>query len=80
MRVAGSGVTVNVYRPGSVDTAMQGGIRSQSPRNIGAALHERFTRSYEEGSLITAEESGRALVRHLTSDDTGQIWNVTGTP
>ena len=29
--VAGSGVTVNVYRPGSVDTAMQEWFRSQPP-------------------------------------------------
>ncbi|HEY3843932.1 MAG TPA: SDR family oxidoreductase, partial [Acidimicrobiales bacterium] len=51
--LAGSGVTVNVYRPGSVDTAMQEWIRSQPPEEIGAALHERFQASYEQGSLIT---------------------------
>jgi NAD(P)-dependent dehydrogenase (short-subunit alcohol dehydrogenase family) len=38
--LAGSGVTANVYRPGSVDTAMQAWIRGQSPERIGTALHE----------------------------------------
>ena len=74
--LAGSGVTVNVYRPGSVDTAMQAWIRAQSPEKIGAPLHERFARSYEEGSLITAGQSARSLMDHLASDATGEIWNV----
>jgi NAD(P)-dependent dehydrogenase (short-subunit alcohol dehydrogenase family) len=74
--LAGSGVTANVYRPGSVDTAMQAWIRAQSPEKIGAALHERFTRNYEEGLLITPEQSARSLMEHLASDATGQIWNA----
>ena len=74
--LAGSGVTANVYRPGSVDTAMQAWIRAQPPEKIGAALHERFTRTYEEGSLITPEQSARSLMQHLASDATGQIWNA----
>ena len=74
--LAGSGVTVNVYRPGSVDTAMQAWIRAQPPEKIGAPLHERFARSYEEGSLITAGQSARPLMDHLASDATGEIWNV----
>ena len=74
--LAGSGVTANVYRPGSVDTAMQAWIRGQSPEKIGAALHDRFARNYEEGSLITPEQSARSLMDHLASDATGEIWNV----
>lgn len=38
----GSGVTVNAYRPGGVDTAMQAWIRQQDPGRIGGAMHERF--------------------------------------
>jgi NAD(P)-dependent dehydrogenase (short-subunit alcohol dehydrogenase family) len=75
--LAGSGVTVNVYRPGSVDTAMQEWIRSQPPEEIGAALHERFQASYEQGSLITPEHSARSLVGRLAGEATGEIWNVT---
>jgi NAD(P)-dependent dehydrogenase (short-subunit alcohol dehydrogenase family) len=33
----GTGVTVNAYRPGGVETAMQAWIRAQDPERIGAA-------------------------------------------
>jgi len=75
--LAGSGVAVNVYRPGSVDTAMQGWIRDQPPEEIGAALHQYFRASYEQGSLITPERSARSLVGRLAGLVTGEIWNVT---
>jgi NAD(P)-dependent dehydrogenase (short-subunit alcohol dehydrogenase family) len=74
--VAGVGVTVNAYRPGGVDTAMQGWIRSQPAEEIGAALHQRFVTSYEEGELITPGDSAKVLVEHLAGDDTGQVWDV----
>jgi NAD(P)-dependent dehydrogenase (short-subunit alcohol dehydrogenase family) len=74
---AETGVTVNAYRPGGVDTAMQGWIRSQDPERIGHALHERFTASHESGTLLTPEQSGQALVAHLGSDETGRVWDVT---
>jgi NAD(P)-dependent dehydrogenase (short-subunit alcohol dehydrogenase family) len=75
--LAGSGVTVNLYRPGSVDTAMQEWIRGQHPAEIGPALHEHFRASYEQGSLITPEHSARSLVAQLVGDATGEIWTVT---
>jgi NAD(P)-dependent dehydrogenase (short-subunit alcohol dehydrogenase family) len=75
--LAGSGVTVNVYRPGSVDTAMQEWIRSQAPDEIGTELHRRFQASYEQGSLMAPEHSARTLVRRLAGDATGEIWTVT---
>jgi NAD(P)-dependent dehydrogenase (short-subunit alcohol dehydrogenase family) len=74
--LADSGVTVNVYRPGSVDTAMQTWIRDQDPDRIGAGLHQRFTRSYEEGTLITPEWSAKSLLDRLPYNATGQIWDV----
>jgi hypothetical protein len=45
----GTGVTVNAYRPGGVDTAMQAWIRRQDPERIGAGLHERFNKNFAEG-------------------------------
>jgi hypothetical protein len=42
----------------------------------GAALHERFARSYEKGSLITPGQSARSLMHHLATDATGETWNV----
>src|SRR5262249_22981157 len=58
----GTGVTVNAYRPGGVDTAMQAWIRGQDPGRIGAALHERFNRNYAEGTLITPGHSAAVLL------------------
>jgi 3-oxoacyl-[acyl-carrier protein] reductase len=74
--LADTGVTVNAYRPGMVDTAMQAWIRSQPSEQIGAALHERFTAAHEQGSLIAPEQSARSLLTHLASERTGDIWTV----
>jgi NAD(P)-dependent dehydrogenase (short-subunit alcohol dehydrogenase family) len=76
----GTGITVNAYRPGPVDTAMQAWIRGQDPGRIGAALHERFSRSFAEGTLITPGQSAAALIAHLSTDDTGAIWDVSTAP
>jgi NAD(P)-dependent dehydrogenase (short-subunit alcohol dehydrogenase family) len=76
----GTGVTVNAYRPGGVDTAMQAWIRRQDPERIGAGLHERFNRNYAEGSLITPEHSAAVLLARLGGDDTGAIWDVSSAP
>jgi NAD(P)-dependent dehydrogenase (short-subunit alcohol dehydrogenase family) len=74
--LAESGVTVNAFRPGSVDTAMQAWIRNQPPEQIGADLHERFSTAYASGSLITPDQSAASLIAQLSSDSTGQIWTV----
>src|SRR6202041_3849106 len=55
--LAGTGVTVNAYRPGGVDTAMQAWIRGQDPGRIGAGLHERFNKNFAAGD-------GRRVPRH----------------
>ncbi|MGO8950351.1 MAG: SDR family NAD(P)-dependent oxidoreductase [Ktedonobacterales bacterium] len=75
--VAGTGVTVNIYRPGTVDTAMQAWIRRQDPAQIGEQLHARFVGYQAHGTLLAPEISGRSLVAHLSSADNGQVWNVT---
>jgi NAD(P)-dependent dehydrogenase (short-subunit alcohol dehydrogenase family) len=76
----GTGVTVNGYRPGGVDTAMQAWIRRQDPERVGAGLHERFNQNFTEGALITPEHSAAALLAHLAGDDTGAIWDVSTAP
>jgi NAD(P)-dependent dehydrogenase (short-subunit alcohol dehydrogenase family) len=78
--LAGTGVTVNAYRPGGVDTAMQAWIRGQDPERIGAGLHERFNKNFAEGTLITPGHSAAALLAHLAGDDTGAIWEVSTAP
>lgn len=72
-----TGVTVNAYRPGAVDTAMQAWIRHQSPDDIGHALHRRFVDSHARGQLISPRASAARLLDRLLSTETGQIWNVT---
>jgi NAD(P)-dependent dehydrogenase (short-subunit alcohol dehydrogenase family) len=76
----GTGVTVNAYRPGGVDTAMQAWIRAQDPDRVGAGLHERFSKSFAEGALITPEHSASVLLALLTGDETGAIWDVGTVP
>jgi NAD(P)-dependent dehydrogenase (short-subunit alcohol dehydrogenase family) len=77
--VAGTGVTVNVYRPGSVDTAMQASIRAEGRGRLDDATHDRFLTHVTEGRLLTPEQSARGLVDRLGGDETGQIWNAPST-
>jgi len=76
----GTGVTVNAYRPGGVDTAMQAWIRGQDPQRIGSGLHDRFNKSFAAGALITPEHSASVLLALLAGDDTGAIWDVSDIP
>ena len=75
--LAGTGVTVNVFRPGSVDTAMQTWIRAQDPARIGAELHTRFVASHRDGKLLTPEQSATSLVQRLAGHETGEVWDAT---
>lgn len=74
--VAGTGVTVNAYRPGSVDSSMQGWIRSQPAERIGSALRDRFVQAHEQGVLITPETSAAVLLDRLKGDANGAIWDA----
>jgi NAD(P)-dependent dehydrogenase (short-subunit alcohol dehydrogenase family) len=75
--LAGTGITVNVYRPGGVDTAMQAWIRDQNPEQIGTALHKQFMHSYQHKTLLTPSQSAAALLARLPSQHSGQIWNAS---
>ena len=74
--LAGTGVTANVYRPGSVDTAMQESIRRRPPEEIGAELQGRFAAMHREGALITPRASADALLARLDGDQSGTVWDV----
>jgi len=69
-------VTVNAFRPGGVDTAMQAWIRDQNPEQIGAELHQRFASNYEQGTLLTAAQSASLLLPQIATSATGQIWDA----
>jgi 3-oxoacyl-[acyl-carrier protein] reductase len=74
--LAGSGVTVNAFRPGMVDTATQASLRSQDPAKIGTALHDRFSPPYREGCLITPQAAARSLLdRLLHHCASGEVWD-----
>jgi NAD(P)-dependent dehydrogenase (short-subunit alcohol dehydrogenase family) len=73
--LAGSGVTVNAFRPGTVDTAMLDSLRSQDPSAVGGALYDRFSQASRDGSLITPQASARSLLDHvLHPSATGEVW------
>jgi NAD(P)-dependent dehydrogenase (short-subunit alcohol dehydrogenase family) len=72
----GTGVTANVYRPGTVDTSMQAYIRDQPRERIGASLHDRFTDMMRSGTLITPRASAESLLARLAGPQSGQVWEV----
>jgi NAD(P)-dependent dehydrogenase (short-subunit alcohol dehydrogenase family) len=72
----GTGVTANVYRPGTVDTSMQTYIRNEPRELIGAALHDRFIGMLNSGLLITPDISAASLIARLGAPESGQIWDV----
>jgi NAD(P)-dependent dehydrogenase (short-subunit alcohol dehydrogenase family) len=75
--LANTGVTVNVFRPGAVHTAMFAYLQGH-PAMIGTPeLHEWAVRAYAEGELITPADAARSLLAHLRTDASGQIWDVT---
>jgi len=76
----GTGVTVNAYRPGGVDTEMQAWIRQQDPQRIGTMAHERFNQNFAAGSLITPAQSAESLIARLSGDDIGTIWDYSDLP
>lgn len=73
---ADSGVTVNIYRPGVVDTGMQEWLRSRPDDEVATGLPANFQRLHDEGALITPEHSAAGLLGRISSDETGQAWTV----
>ena len=71
--LAGTGVTVNLLRPGTVDTAMPAWIRAQPAEEIGAALHERFMTMYESGAMTSPTRPAAMIVELIAGQATGQI-------
>jgi 3-oxoacyl-[acyl-carrier protein] reductase len=74
--LAGTGVTLNVYQPGVVDTGMQEWLRSRPDDEVGTGLPEAFRRLHDDGALITPERSASGLLARLSSPATGESWSV----
>jgi NAD(P)-dependent dehydrogenase (short-subunit alcohol dehydrogenase family) len=73
--VAGSGVVVNVCRPGVLDTSQQSWLRRQGPEAIGETLHSRYTGFATGGRLEDPRKVARWLVARLDGTSTGEIWD-----
>ena len=74
--LAGTGVTVNILRPGTVDTAMPAWIPAQPPEQIGAALHERFVTMHDSGVMTSAVQPATMIVTLIADEATGQVVDV----
>ena len=74
--LADTGVTVNAFRPGIVDTAIHEWVRSQPAERIGAGLRDQFIKFQETGLLISPKQSAAALISRLGGPMSGQIWDV----
>ena len=71
--LTGTGVTVNIVRPGPVDTAMPAWILAQPPAQIGAGLHDRFVAMRDAGLMASPDQPARMIADLVTGDTTGQI-------
>lgn len=78
VELADSGVSVNVYRPGLVDTAMSALVEDKM-RTYMPALAADVERNRRAGRMLTPEASAAALLAHLDHDETGKIWHVDKT-
>jgi NAD(P)-dependent dehydrogenase (short-subunit alcohol dehydrogenase family) len=77
--LAGTGLTVNIVRPGPVDTAMPAWIRAQPPIQIGAGPRDRFVAMRDADLLASPAQPATVIADLVTGDTTGQIAGV-GTP
>ncbi len=71
--LTGTGVTVNIVRPGPVDTAMPAWILAQPPAQIGAGLHDRFAAMRDAGLMASPDQPARMIAGLIVGDTTGQI-------
>jgi NAD(P)-dependent dehydrogenase (short-subunit alcohol dehydrogenase family) len=72
----GTGVTVNVYRPGTVDTSMMAWVRDDGGERIDAKSRAFFAEMQARGELLTPEQAAGYLIDRLPSEGTGQIWHA----
>jgi NAD(P)-dependent dehydrogenase (short-subunit alcohol dehydrogenase family) len=75
----GTGVVVNVCRPGVLDTSQQSWLRDQGPEAIGEALHARYTGFAASRRLEDPARVARWLVGRLGDTATGEIWDYEAT-
>lgn len=73
---AGSGVALNAFYPGVVDTAMQTLLRATPPEQLGVETSERFHGYHERGELGDPAKVGRVIAALIASDIHGEVVNI----
>jgi NAD(P)-dependent dehydrogenase (short-subunit alcohol dehydrogenase family) len=73
--LAGTGVLINVCRPGVLDTSQQSWLREQDPEAIGEVLHSRYTGFAAGGVLADPADVAAWLVARLGGTATGGVWD-----
>ena len=74
--LAGSGVTVNIYRPGTVDTSMMSWVRGEGGQGLDAKSRSYFADVQSRGELLTPEQSAGYLIARLAGDENGETWHA----
>jgi NAD(P)-dependent dehydrogenase (short-subunit alcohol dehydrogenase family) len=72
----GTGVTANIYRPGTVATSMMTWVREGGGTAMDATVQAYFADVQQRGDLITPEQSAGFLLARLAGEDTGQTWHA----
>jgi 3-oxoacyl-[acyl-carrier protein] reductase len=76
----GTGVWVNPFRPGGVDTSIQQWIRDQPATQIGESMHQSMVAWHQSGTLLKPERSASVLMEHLESGASGELWDIPNKP
>jgi 3-oxoacyl-[acyl-carrier protein] reductase len=76
----GSGVTVNAYSPGTVDTEMQTEIRETPIEQAGGETAAMFQNFYESGNLADPRVVATYAAAIIASDRNGEIIDRRGFP
>ncbi len=77
--LAGTGVTVNAVRPGTVDTDMQVRMRGAGDE-LDPEVHGRFVGLHENGELTDPDEPAAYIATLVTRTLTGQVLDVRDGP
>ncbi len=72
----GTGVTVNLVRPGTTDTDMQVDVRTRPVEVAGERLISMFRNFHENGRLHSPELPAKLIVTLLAGDTTGEAVNI----
>lgn len=74
--VAGSGVTANAVRPGTVDTPMQEFMRAMPETAVGERFHRRFHGLFQRGELLDPAVPGAFVARLVATELNGEVLDV----